>query len=69
MRELDELYRNIENLRRRVEAQDSEATRIPSHDDERQPIPAYYGKRNDLSACLPFFQLGRFPERESSTDK
>ena len=52
VRELDEPHRNINNLRRRVEARDSEATRTPSHDHERQPIPAYYGKS---SAFLTLF--------------
>jgi len=55
VRELDELHRTIENLRRRIDVRDSETVGIPSQEQEKQPIPVYYGKRKDLSAFLTLF--------------
>ena len=54
VRELDELHRTVESLRRRIGGRDSEAVGTPSH-EEKQPIPVYYSKRKDLSAFLTLF--------------
>ena len=47
VRELDELHRTVETLRRRIDVRDSEVVGTPSQ-EEKQPIPMYYGKRKDL---------------------
>ena len=63
VRELDELHKTIESLRRRINVRDSEALGTPSH-EENQPIPIYYGKRKDLSAFFTlFFNWARVSER------
>ena len=55
VRELDELLRTIETLRRRIDVRNSEALGTPSREQEKQPIPVYYGKRKDLSVFLTLF--------------
>ena len=55
VRELDGLHRIVEGLRRRIDGRDSDAIRTHTSEQERNPIPMYYGKRKDLSAFLTLF--------------
>lgn len=50
--QLGELHKTVLNLRRRVDARDSEAIMTTSHDLEKQPILDNYGKSTDLSPFL-----------------
>ena len=61
VREFNELHRNLEVLKQRIDAGETEAVGTPSKED-KQPIPVYHGKRKDLSAFLTLFLTGLCPK-------
>ena len=55
VREFNELHRNLEMLKQRVDTRETEGGRTHLGEKERNPIPMYHGKRKDLSAFLTLF--------------
>ena len=55
VREFNELHRNLEMLKQRVDTRETEGARTHSGEKERNPIPIYHGKRKDLSAFPKLF--------------